>query len=416
MSAHINSLLTSGRLQKSDFTLLHSTYGSSVSDADVMSSFSIVTQDISPNTSRISAYSNHSSTQNVKRRRSRHGRFSKRKAATNLLEDASARDPLTLEAIASLPSNWLNLSFPDRTPTHTDYFVNYWRHAVAKEQDHLVDHFTAVIAAVHEVLQATSAVRSTQPALVQGKQEPSGCIQHENDLLVVSCPWDGDDCTLDDCVEWDEWRREDDEVHVPTVGQHNYGTIGQPPVYPLRNMGTHFQIVAPKPVSAWNNITWLVHSPVDPEPVICHEMEVFVEPESPVVANDLPLYHLPDFSPAAIYAASQTSRLESTAIYSSTSTAYHAYAESTTIYDSSSASPSSYLSAITACMPPAGGCIPPLRANDPHPVIHKTKTTRLERQGSREHNLFRFLRVRPLSYLASAIDDRGTDWFCADVL
>ncbi|KAG1750195.1 hypothetical protein EDB19DRAFT_1678855, partial [Suillus lakei] len=300
----------------------------------------------------------------------------------NLLEDASACDALTLEAIASLSSNWLNLSFPDRAPTYTDYFVNYWRHAVAKAQDHAVDHFTAVMAAVHEDLQAAPAVRSTQPTPVQGNQEPSGCIQHEDDLFAVNCPWGDDEHTLlDDCVEWDEWRREADEVHIPTVDQHNYGAIGQPLVYPLRNMGTHFQIAAPKPVRAWNNITWLVHPPVAPEPVICHEVELFVEPESPIMANDLPLYHLPDFSPAAIYAASQASRLESTTIYSSTSTAY----QSTTIYDSSSASPSSYIYALAAFMPPAGGCIPPLRANDPHPVIHKTKAIRLKRQGSREH-------------------------------
>ncbi|KAG1750209.1 hypothetical protein EDB19DRAFT_97343 [Suillus lakei] len=400
MTPEMYQLLTSGRLQKSDFALLHSTYGSSV--PDIMSSFFVVTQDISLNTSHLSAYTNDLPTQNFKRRHSRHERFPKGQAAMNLLEDASACDTLTLEAIASLSSDWLNPSFLDRTPTYTDYFVNYWRYAVAKEQDHLVDHFTAVMAVVHEDLQAASAVRSTQPTPVQGNQEPSGCIRYENDLFAVSCPCDDDERTLlDDCVEWDEWRREDDEVQVPTVDQHNYGAIGQPPVYPLRNMGTHFQIVAPKPVRAWNNMTWLVHPPVELEP--------------PVMANDLPLYHLSDFTPAAIYAASQTSRLESTAIYSSTSTAYHAYAESTTIYDSSSASPSSYLFAIAASMPPAGGCIAPLRANGPHPVIHKTKTTRLERQGSREHNLFRFLRVRPFSYLTSAIDGRGTYWICADV-
>ncbi|KAG2146723.1 hypothetical protein DEU56DRAFT_786078 [Suillus clintonianus] len=114
MAFEIQQFLTSGRLQKSDFTLSHSACESSVSDA-VMSSFSIVPQDISPHTSRFSAYSNDSSPHKFKRRRSR--RSSKAEAAVNLLEDANKCNPLALETLASLSSNWLNLSFADRTPT-----------------------------------------------------------------------------------------------------------------------------------------------------------------------------------------------------------------------------------------------------------------------------------------------------------
>ncbi|KAG1779218.1 hypothetical protein EV702DRAFT_1267453 [Suillus placidus] len=357
-------LLTSGRLQNSDFTPLHSAYGSSVSGAEVMSSFSIVTQDISPNTSCFSAYSNGSSTHKLKRRRARRGRFPKGKAA------------MTMNALPSLSSNWPKLSFPGRTPTYTDYFVNYWRHALAEGQDLSVDHFTAVMAAVHEDLPAASTIRSTQPTPVQCNEEPSKCIRYENDLSAVNCPWDDDGQShLDDWVEWDEWRREDDEVHIPTGDHHNYGAIGQPPIYPLRNMGTHFQIVAPKPVRAWNNIIWLGHPPVTPEPVTPHYTEMTVDA-------------------AAVYATSQTPLMERTTIYSSTSAAYHAHAESTVIYDSASASPSSYLSALAASIPPAGRCIPPLRVNDPHLTIRGTTAIRLERPHSRDHKLFQFLRKR----------------------
>ncbi|KAG1876773.1 hypothetical protein C8R48DRAFT_668829 [Suillus tomentosus] len=247
MAFEMQQLLTSGRLQNSDFAPLHSAYGSSTSGAEVMSSFSIVTQDISPNTSQFSASSNDSSTRKLKRRHAKRGRFSKRKAATSLLEDASACDPLTLDAIASLSSDWLNLSFPDRTATYTDYFVNYWRHALAKEQDILMDHFTAVMAVVHEDLSATSTTRSTQPTFVQCNEESSS-IQYENALFAVTCPWDdGEKSYLDDWIEWDQGRQED-EVYIPTGDRHDYGAIGQPPIYPLRNMGTHFQIVAPKPI------------------------------------------------------------------------------------------------------------------------------------------------------------------------
>ncbi|KAG1887233.1 hypothetical protein F4604DRAFT_1720863 [Suillus subluteus] len=371
----MHQVLTSSRLQNSDFTPLHSAHESSLSGADVMSSFSTVTQDISPDTSRFSAYSSDSSTQKLKRRRARRGRFSKGKAAIILLEDASAYDPLTLNALASLSSNWLNLSFPDRTPTYTDYFVNYWRHALAKEQDILMDHFTAVMAAVHEDLPAASIIRSTQPTPVQYNEESSKCIRYENDLFAVTCPWDDNGQShLDDWVEWDEWRREDDEIHIPTGDHHNYGAIGQPPIYPLRNMGTHFQIVAPKPVRAWNNITWLGSPRVIPEPVTRHYMDMVVES-------------------AAVYAASQAPLMDSTTIYSSTSTAYHAHAESTVIYNSASASPSSYLSVLAASIPPAGRCIPPRRVNDPHLNIHGSKAIRLERQHSRDHKLFQFLRM-----------------------
>lgn len=357
MAFEMQQLLTSGRLQNSDFTTLHSAYGSSTSGAEVMSSFSIVTQNISPNTSQFSAYSNDSSTRKLKRRHAKRGRFSKRRAATSLLEDASACDPLTLDAIASLSSNWLNLSFPDRTPTYTDYFVNYWRHALAKEQDILMDHFTAVMAVVHEDLPATSTIRSTQPTFVQCNEESSN-IQYENALFAVTCPWDdGEKSYLDDWIEWDEWRQED-EVYIPTGDRHDYGAIGQPPIYPLRNMGTHFQIVAPKPIRAWNNITWLGHPPVTPEPV-------------------------------------QTPFMESSIIYS---TAYHTHT-----YDSGSASPSSYLSVLAASMPSTGRRIPPPCVNDPHPTTHGTKAISLERQHSRDHKLFQFLRVRPFSYLASVI-------------
>lgn len=375
MAFEMQRLLTSGRLQNSDFTPLRSAYGSSASGAEVMSSFSIVTQDISPNTSCFSAYSNASSTHKLKRRCARRGRFSKGKAAMNILEDASACDPLTMNALASLSSNWLNLSFPGRTPTYTDYFVNYWRHALAEEQDLSVDYFTGAMAAVHQDLPAASTIRSTQLTPVQCNEGPSKCIRYENDLSAVKCPWDDDGQShLDDWVEWDEWRREDDEVHIPTGDHHNYGAIGQPPMYPLRNMGTHFQIIAPKPVRAWNNITWLGHSPVTPEPVTSHYMEMIVDT-------------------AAVYATSQNPLIESTTIHSSTSTAYHAHAESTVIYDSASASPSSYLSVLAASIPPAGRCIPPLRVNDPHLTIHGTTAIHLERQHSRDHKLFQFLRM-----------------------
>ncbi|KAG1821184.1 uncharacterized protein BJ212DRAFT_1338160 [Suillus subaureus] len=367
MAFEMQQLFTSGRLQNSD---LHSL---TVSAAEVMSSFSTVTRDISPNTSRFSAYSSNSSTQKLKRRRARRGRPSKGKAAMVLLEDASACDPLTLNALASLSSNWLDLSFPDRTPTYTDYFVNYWRHALTKEQDIVMDHFTAVMEAIHEDLPAASIIRSTQSTPVQCN-ESSKCIRYENDLFAVTCPWDDDEQShLDDWIEWDEWRREDDEVHIPTGDHHNYGAIGQPPIYPLRNMGTHFQIVAPKPVRAWNNITWLGQPPVIPEPVTRHYMEMFVDA-------------------AAVYATSQTPLMESTTIYSSTSTAYHAHAESTVIYNSASASPSSYLSVIAASIPPAGRCIPQ-HVNDPHLNIHGSKVIRPERQHSRDHKLFQFLRM-----------------------
>ncbi|KAG2060800.1 hypothetical protein BDR06DRAFT_385666 [Suillus hirtellus] len=352
MAFEMQQLLTSGRLQNSHFTPLHSAYGSSTSGAEVMSSFSIVTQDISPNTSQFSAYSNDSSTRKLKRRHAKRGRFSKRKPATSLLEDASACDPLTLDAIASLSSNWLNLSFPDRTPTYTDYFVNYWRHALAKEQDILMDHFTAVMAVVHEDLPTTSTIRSTQPTLLQCKKDSSN-IQYENALFAVTCPWDdGEKSYLDDWIEWDEWRQKD-EVYVPTGDRHDYGAIGQPPIYPLRNMGTHFQIVAPKPIRAWNNITWLGHPPATLESV-------------------------------------QTSSMKSSTIYS---TACHTHAESTVIYDSGSASPSSYLSVLAASMPPTGRRIPPPCVHDPHPTTRGTKAISRERQHSRDHKLFQFLRM-----------------------
>ncbi|KAG2146724.1 hypothetical protein DEU56DRAFT_786080, partial [Suillus clintonianus] len=138
-------------------------------------------------------------------------------------------------------------------------------------------------------------------------------------------------------------------------------------------MGTLFEIVAPKPVRAWNNISWLAHPPVAPEQV---HWEVFIEPESPVV-HDVPLYYLPNFSVAAIYATSR--------------------AESTTVNDTASVSPSSYLSALAVS-------IPPLRVNDPHSTVHGTKAIRPRRQGSREYKLFQFLRVRPFSYLAPAVE------------
>lgn len=356
MAFEMQQLLTSGRLQNSDFTPLYSAYESSVSGAEVMSSFSIVTQDISPDTSHFSAHSSKSSTQKLKRRRARRGRSSKGKAATIRLEDASACDPLTLNALACLSSDWLNMSFLDRAPTYKDYFVNYWRHALAKEQDILVDHFTAVMAAVHEDLSATSTIHSTQPTPVQCNEE---YIRYENDLFEVTCLWDDDGQShLDHRVEWDNWRPEDDEVYIPTGDHHDYGAIGEPPIYPLRNMGTHFQIVAPKPVRAWNNITWTVQAPP----------------------------------------------MERSTIYSSTIMPYHAHAEPTAIYDSASASPSSYPSALAASIPPAGGCIPPLHSNDPHLNIHGSKAIRLERQPSKYHRLFQFLRVCPFPYLASLIE------------
>lgn len=359
MAFEMQQLLTSGRLQNSEFTPLHSSYGSSVSGAEVMSSFSIVTHDISPNTSRFSVYSSNSSTQKLKRRRARRGRFSKGRAARNLLDNASAYDPLTLNALASLSSHWLDLSFPDRTPTYTDYFVNYWRYTLAKEQDILVDHFTAVMATVHEDLPAGSTIRSTQPTLVQCNGE-SECIRYNNDLFAVTCPWDDDGKShLDDWVEWDEWRREDDEVYIPTGDHHDYGAIGEPLIYPLRNMGTHFQIVAPKPVRAWNNITWLDQPP---KSVNRYYMEMIV-------------------GAASVYATSQAPLMESH------SSPYHAHAQSIVIYDSGSASPSSYLSDLAASIPPAGGCIPP----DTRLPIHGTKSIRLEKQHLRDHKLFRFL-------------------------
>lgn len=373
MAFEMQQPLTSGRLQNSDSTTLHSAYGSSFSGAEVMSSFSVVAQDISPNTSRFSAYSSDSSTQKLKRRHARRGRFPKGQSAMNLLEDAY--DPLTSNVLPILSSNWLNLSFPDRTPTYTDFFVNYWRHALANEQDVLVDHFTAVMEAVHEDLPASSTIRSTQPTPVQCNDEHSECIRCEDDLFAVTRLRDGDGQShLDDWIEWDEWRREDDEVHIPTGDHHNFGAVGQPPIYPLRNMGTHFQIVAPKPVRAWNNITWLGHPPVAPEPVSHHCMEMIADA-------------------AAIYATSQVPCIESTTIHSSTSTTYHAHAESTVIYDSASASPSSYLSVLAATIPPAGGRIPPVRVNDPHLTIRGAQAIRLDRQHSRDHKLFRFLRM-----------------------
>lgn len=281
----------------------------------------------------------------------------------NLPEGASACDSLTLNALASLSSNWLDLSFPDRTPTYTDYFVNYWRSTVEKKQDILVDHFTAVMAAVHEDLPASSTVRSTQPTPVQCNKESSECIRYENDLFAVTCPLDDDRKShLDDWVEWDEWRREDDEVHIPTGDHHDYGAIGEPLIYPLRNMGTNFQIVAPKPVRAWNNIAWLDHPPVTLEPVTQYYMEMIVDA-------------------ASVYATSEAPLMES---YSSP---YHAHAQSTIIYDSGSASPSSYLSVLAASIPPAGRCVP----SDAHLPIHGTKSVRLEKQYSRDHKLFRFL-------------------------
>jgi len=360
MAFEMQQLLTSGRLQNSDFTPLYSAYESSVSGAEVMSSFSIVTQDISPDTSHFSAYSSKSSAQTLKRRRARRGRSSKGKSATILLGDASACDPSTLNALACLSSDWLNLSFMDRAPTYKDYFVNYWRHALAKEQDILVDHFTAVMAAVHEDLPATSIIHSTQPTPVQCNEE---CIPYDNDLFAVTCPWDDDGQShLDDWVGWDNWRPEDDEVHIPTGDHHDYGAIGEPPIYPLRNMGTHFQIVAPKPVRAWNNITWLDHSPVIPEPVTCHYMEMIVDA-------------------AVVCATVQAPPMERSTIY-----------------------PSSYPSALAASIPPAGGCIPPLHVNDPHLNIHGSKAIRLERQSSRFHRLFQFLRVCLFPYLASLIE------------
>lgn len=391
MAFEMQQLLTSGRLQNSDFTTLHSAYGSSTSGAEVMSSFSIVTQDISPNTSQSSAYSNDSSTRKLKRRHAKRGRFSKRKAAMSLLEDASACDPLTLNAIASLSLNWLNLSFSDRTPTYTDYFVNYWRHALAKEQDVLMDHFTAVMAVVHEDLPATSTTRSTQPTLVQCNEDSSN-IQYENAPIAVTCPWDdGEKSYLDDWIEWDEWRRED-EVYIPTGDRHDYGAIGQPPIYPLRNMGTHFQIVAPKPVRAWNNITWLGHPPVTPEPVSRHYMEMVVDD-------------------AAVYGTPQAPFMESSTIYS---TAYHPHAKSTVIYDSGSASPSSYLSVLAASMPSTGRRIPPPCVNDPHPTTHGTKAISLERQHSRDHKLLQFLRM---SYDQKVLElERVVGWMRAHSL
>ncbi|KAG1740378.1 hypothetical protein EDD22DRAFT_322981 [Suillus occidentalis] len=366
MAFEMQQPLTSGRLQKSDFTTLHSAYGSSFSGAEVVSSFSVVTQDISPNTSRFSAYSSDSSTQKLKRRHARRGRFPKGQAAMNLLGDAC--DPLTSNALPSLSSNWLNLSFPDRTPTYTDYFVNYWRHALANEQDVLVDHFTAVMEAVHEDLPASSTIRSTQPTPVQR-------IRCEDDLFAVTRLQDGDGQShLDDWIEWDEWRREDDEVHIPTGDHHDFGAIGQPPIYPLRNMGTHFQIVAPKPVRAWNNITWLGHPPVAPEPVSHHCIEMIVDA-------------------AATYGTSQVPRIESTTIHSSTSMTSYAHAQSTVIYDSANASSSSCLSVFAATIPPAGGRILPVRVNDPHLTFHGAQAIRLDRQHSRDHKLLRFLRM-----------------------
>ncbi|KAG2141808.1 uncharacterized protein EDB93DRAFT_1105652 [Suillus bovinus] len=343
--------LTSGRLQNSDFTTLHSLYGSSVSGAEAMPSFSIVTQDTSPDTSRISAHSNNSSTKKLKRRHAKRGRFSKRKTATSLLEDASACDPLSLNALASLSSKWLNLSFLDRSPTYTDYFVNYWRHALAKEQDIFVDHFTTVMAAVHEDLQAPSTILSTQSSPVQC-DESSKYIPYE-----ITCPWGNEEkCRLNG-IKWDEWRWEDDEIYIPTGKHHDYGAIGEPPIYPLRNMGTHFQIVAPKPIRAWNNISWLGHPPVA----------------------------------AAVYETSQTPLMKS--IYPSTFTTHHPHAESTDIDDSTSASPSSYLSALAAAFPPAGRHIPPVHVDDSHLTIYETKPICVERQQSRDHKLFQFLRM-----------------------
>ncbi|KAG2145280.1 uncharacterized protein EDB93DRAFT_1104742 [Suillus bovinus] len=331
--------LTSGRLQNSDSTTLHSLYGSSVSGAEATSSFSIVTRDTSPDASRISAHSNNSSTKKLKRRHAKRGRFFRRKTATSLLEDASACDPLSLNALASLSSKWLDLSFLDRSPTYTDYFVNYWRHALAREQDIFVDHFTTVMAAVHEDLPAPSTISSTQSSSVQC-DESSKCIPYE-----ITCPWGNEEkCRLNG-IKWDEWRREDDEIYIPTGKHHDYGAIGEPPIYPPRNMGTHSQIVAPKPIRAWNDISWLGHSPVA----------------------------------AAVYETSKTP---------STFTTHHPHAESTDIHDSTSASPSSYLSALAASIP-----LPPRHVDDSHLTIHETQPICVERQQSRDRKLFQFLRM-----------------------
>ncbi|KAG0692070.1 hypothetical protein DFH29DRAFT_972527 [Suillus ampliporus] len=138
-------------------------------------------------------------------------------------------------------------------------------------------------------------------------------------------------------------------------------------------------------------------------------LQVSVEPELPIAANDLPLYHLPDFHIDIILATRQTLQIERNASNSSTTTAYYADAESTTAYDSEdmtkctslsqrSASPSSYLSAIAASiMPrkmfplPTGGHESLLCDNYPDPTSRKTgKAFRLERQYSREQRMFRF--------------------------
>ncbi|KAG1733656.1 uncharacterized protein EDB91DRAFT_1148701 [Suillus paluster] len=425
MAFEIQQLLTSGRIQKCGFTPLYSPYESSVSDAEVMSPFSVIAQDISPDTSHFSVDSNNSSTQKSKRRRNRRGHFSrrrrssKRKAAVNSQDVSAFADSLNLEGLASLSSNWLNLSFPDRTPGYADYFVNYWRHAVAVQKDLFMDNFTRIMAVVHEDLWAGSAVRSTQPT-VQGNEAPSRCIQYEDDLFAVTCPWDNDDWN-----RLDDWRRGDDEVHIPTDDQRNYGAIGQPLVYPQRNMGTNFEIVAPKPFRAWYEPrSWLAHPPVAPEPVTSPKagsLKVSVEPESPGVVHDIPLYHLPDFHIDVIFAGPRALQIERNASHSSTTTGY---AESVTLCDSEdmtkytsssqhSASPSSYLSAVAASimpppggyaspssylsavaasiMPPPGGYASPPRDNYPDHTICKTeKAVRLERQYSRQQKMSRF--------------------------
>ncbi|KAG0697393.1 hypothetical protein DFH29DRAFT_946706 [Suillus ampliporus] len=138
-------------------------------------------------------------------------------------------------------------------------------------------------------------------------------------------------------------------------------------------------------------------------------LQVSVEPELPIAANDLPLYHLPDFHIDIILATRKTLQMERDASNSSTTTAYYADAESTTAYDSEdmtkytslsrrSASPSSYLSAIAASiMPrkmfplPTGGHESLLCNNYPDHTSRKTgKALRLERQYSREQRMFRF--------------------------
>jgi len=234
---------------------------------------------------------------------------------------------------------------------------------------------------------------------------------YESDIFAVSCPWDNDGQTH--LHDWDEWRREDDEVHIPISDQYNYGAVGQPSIYPRSNMGTHFEIVAPKPVRPWHKpISWLVHPPKSP------------------VADDKPL---PDFlfiqsgAPSAdiIYSAPQGFQMEKTTSYSSSTTAYHAYAQSITVYGSedmtkctsisqSRASPSCYLSVVAASimppkmsLPPAGRWAPPMcdiSRHDPDYIIYETgQAIRLERQDSRQQKMFPISCVRSFSYCAPVL-------------